>query len=62
MIRYLFTELEFKHFYTYSLVIQNIFEFDNHEPFGLDRFATDRCYAPQVKGRYGALLHTLSTM
>ena len=29
-----------------------------HEPFGLGRFATDRCYAPQVNGRYAALLLT----
>ena len=27
-----------------------------YEPFGLGRFATDRCYAPQVNGRYAALL------
>ena len=29
-----------------------------YEPFGLGRFATDRCYAPQVNGRYAALLLT----
>ena len=29
-----------------------------YEPFGLGRFATDRCYAPQVNGRYAALLPT----
>ena len=29
-----------------------------NEPFGLGRFATDRCYAPQVNGRYAALLLT----
>ena len=28
------------------------------KPFGLGRFATDRCYAPQVNGRYAALLLT----
>ena len=28
-----------------------------NEPFGLGRFATDRCYALQVNGRYAALLH-----
>ena len=33
-----------------------------HEPFGLGRFATDRCYALQVNGRYAAVLLTLSTM
>ena len=25
-----------------------------YEPFGLGRFATDRCYAPQVNGRFAA--------
>ena len=34
----------------------------SNEPFGLGRFATDRCYAPQVNGRFAALLLTLSTM
>ena len=29
-----------------------------YEPFGLGRFATDRCYAPHVTGRYAALLLT----
>ena len=29
-----------------------------YEPFGLGRFATDRYYAPQVNGRYAALLLT----
>ena len=33
-----------------------------YEPFGLSRFATDRCCAPQVNGRYAALLLALSTM
>ena len=33
-----------------------------HEPLGLGRFATDRCYAPQINGRYAALVPTLSTM
>ena len=28
------------------------------EPFGLGRFATDRCYAPHANGRYAALLLT----
>ena len=35
-----------------------LFEYIRYEPFGLGRFATDRCYAPQVNGRYAALLPT----
>ena len=33
-----------------------------YEPFGLGRFATDRSYAPQVNGRYAALLLTNSIL
>ena len=32
--------------------------FKSNEPFGLGRFSTDRCYAPQVNGRNAALLLT----
>ena len=41
---------------------EDFYVFINDEPFGLGRFATDRCYVPQVNGRYAALLPTLSIM
>ena len=33
-------------------------QFSMYEPFDLGRFATDRCYAPQVNGRCASLLLT----
>ena len=41
---------------------ENSINIHYYEPFGLGRFATDRCNAPQVNGRFTALLLTLSTM
>ena len=45
-----------------QIIILNEPNFTLNEPFGLGRFATDRCYPPQVNGRYAALLLTLYTM